>query len=482
MRLRYQRSLPVLLVLGLVIGCSEDPVTEPDGSAEVLSATATESPYNALSAVVSFAVAEAESARVVYAPRATEEIAATPFLPVADGTGEIPVVGLRPGLLYRFVVEVVGHGSVARSDTVEFRAGSLPAPLDKLGIQVTGNTEGYGFTGVNLDGQGYLVAFDGAGEIRWYRAPEGYRGGHAEPLPNGNFIAYVGTSRGWEPAYGYYVEIRPDGESIRQHHAPVPLYLDPHEFLLTDFEDGEPNVHLFTYSLRRRDLSSLGGPADALVAGHQIVRMQGTEVRYLWNAWDHFEIEDWIEEPRPGPDSSPADFDHPNSLDIDLDGNYIASFRNMAEITKIDSHTGGIIWRLGGANNQFQIVGDLPEMFNGQHSVRVLEDGNLLVYDNGGRHTPPVTRILEYEIDEDAMIATLVGEFRHPQGIYTGFRGSVQRLKNGHTVIGYSSAGRITELDEAGAIVWEALLTHGNREAGFYRALKMESLYGVGGS
>jgi len=100
---------------------------------------------------------------------------------------------------------------------------------------------------------------------------------------------------------------------------------------------------------------------------------------------DHFVLADWIEPTGVNP---PLDFDHPNSLDFDVDGSYVVSFRHMGEITKIDR-------RLAPSSGVWEDAiislrsSTIHWGFSGQHSVRVLENGNLLVYDNGLRHSPP---------------------------------------------------------------------------------------------
>jgi hypothetical protein len=40
--------------------------------------------------------------------------------------------------------------------------------------------------------------------------------------------------------------------------------------------------------------------------------------------------------------------------------------------------------------------------------VRVLGNGNLLLFDNGLRHDPSETRAVEYRLDNTAMTATLL--------------------------------------------------------------------------
>ena len=123
---------------------------------------------------------------------------------------------------------------------------------------------------------------------------------------------------------------------------------------------------------------------------------------------DHFVLANWIEEPANLTTRDLTDFDDPNSPAIDRDGHYVASFRHLAEITRLDYRTGEINWRFGGRNDQFAIEEDRLGGFNGQHSVRVLGNGNLLLFDNGLRHDPSETRAVEYRLDNTAMTATLL--------------------------------------------------------------------------
>ena len=69
---------------------------------------------------------------------------------------------------------------------------------------------------------------------------------------------------------------------------------------------------------------------------------------------------------------------------------------------------GGTRGWFGGRNDQFAIEEDGLGGFNGQHSVRVLGNGNLLLFDNGLRHDPSETRAVEYRLDTTAMTATLL--------------------------------------------------------------------------
>lgn len=199
---------------------------------------------------------------------------------------------------------------------------------------------------------------------------------------------------------------------------------------------------------------------DQLVAGHTILRQSplgATEFR--WSAWDNFSVQDWVALPSNLAQLTSVDFDHPNSLEIDRDGNYIVSFANLTEITKIDAVTGRILWRFGGRHNQFTISGEPLGGFGIQHDVRLLDNGDLLLYDNGTFHNPPQSRAVQYRLDTRLMTASLVWEYRHTPAVFTPFVGSVQRFRNGHTLVGFGAAGLMTEVTPDDRVVWEGRLT-----------------------
>ena len=176
--------------------------------------------------------------------------------------------------------------------------------------------------------------------------------------------------------------------------------------------------------------------------------------------------------------STTIDFDHPNSLAIDREGNYVVSFASLGEITRIDAASGQILWRFGGRHTQFTIVGDPLGGFGFQHDVRVLGNGDLLFFDNGLLHTPRESRAVQYRLDLAARSATLVWEYRHDPPVFTPFVGSVQRLGSGNTLVGFGAASFMAEVTPAGQVLWEGRLTvDGNPVPFFYRARRVASLY-----
>ncbi len=478
---KYRYGLVIALTaMASFLGCSSDetPTGPGQGSPTVATTSVAINEHNNLSLVVSFTVANADSARVLYGPPGGTQLV-TPRYAVTGSPMRIVTLGLLPETNYELRVEVATASEVVTTDPVEYASGPLPDYLaNEVAFQITGTpSPGYISTPVRSDpANRYFVFFDETGRIAWYRKFD-VIGSFGQQLANGNYGVYVGFSQGWQPDYGYYEELTPAGDIIRRHEAPAPLYTDGHELLLTPRADGFA-AHLFSYSHRTIDMTPLGGLPDALIAGHQIQRFSPAGVvEFSWDAWDHFSVMDWIELPESRRQQANADFDHPNSLTLDLDGHYVASFRDLAEITKINSQTGDIIWRLGGVNNQFTILNDPLDGFNGQHSVHMLENGNVLLFDNGLRHDPPESRAVEYELDLNQMTATVVWQYRHTPAVYTMFTGAAARRTNGNTVVQFAATGLVVEADPAGQIVWTGQVLVSGGPAILYRLTPAASLY-----
>jgi hypothetical protein len=296
---------------------------------------------------------------------------------------------------------------------------------------------------------------------------------------NGNITAYIGNTWGWQPTFGRYVELDVAGRQKRVWAAPPPFYVDNHELLLTPGSGGAPLGHYFTYDLRPTDLRPIGGQQHVLLAGHQILRTSATgAVEFFWNAWDHLELEDGIDEPAEFKQFTNIDFDHPNSLTITPDGHYLVSMRHLGQVLKVHYHTSRVLWRFGGRRSDFRIEGDPLGLFSGQHAATILPNGNLLLYDNGLRHSPPQSRVVEYALDTQAMVARRVWEYRPSPIIYTPFVGFVERLTSGNTFISWGNVGRVTEVTAAGQVVFEGTLHRGGSlYTDGYRIRRVPSLY-----
>ena len=86
-----------------------------------------------------------------------------------------------------------------------------------------------------------------------------------------------------------------------------------------------------------------------------------------------------------------------------------------------------------------------------------------MLFDNGNDHDPPISRAVEYELDEIEMTANLVWEFSHPENYVGLAMGSAQRLQNDNTLINWGrleeEIGVITEVDYDNNILLEIRYT-----------------------
>ncbi len=169
---------------------------------------------------------------------------------------------------------------------------------------------------------------------------------------------------------------------------------------------------------------------------------------FQWRGIDHYDVADSKYEDLT---ATEIDFEHANSLDFDSSGNILLSNRHLCEISDINGVTGDFIWRLGGAHNQFTLVGD-SMWFSFQHDARWIPSGNLTIFDNSNYDTITSgngtwiqkSRAVEYTLDTAAKTATLVWQYHHTPETFSDAMGSVERLPNGNTFIGWGDDDSIS--------------------------------------
>ncbi len=218
------------------------------------------------------------------------------------------------------------------------------------------------------------------------------------------------------------------------------------------------NTLYLIYNSQRADMSQVveGGYSNALITGCLIQEVNpAEEVVFEWSSFDHFLITDTYRDLT----TAHIDYVHCNAVDLDDDGNLLLSSRDLDEVTKINRTTGEVMWRLGGKNNQFEMIdafGTSDVLFHRQHDARRVQNGNITLFDN---RQDGYSRVVEYQLDEENLIATLVWEHRHTPDIHGSILGSAQRLPNGNTLISWGT-GRpsVTEVTRAGETVFELSL------------------------
>jgi hypothetical protein len=158
-----------------------------------------------------------------------------------------------------------------------------------------------------------------------------------------------------------------------------------------------------------------------------------------------------------------------NSVALDSNGDFILSARNTSGVYKVDRRTAQLAWRLGGTKPSFKMENGSSTAW--QHDARPLEDGNLLIYDNGA--SPQVhetSRALTLRVDERAKTAKVVRELKHPKKLLAATQGGAQPLPNGNTFVGWGSQRYFSEYDSEGKLVFDGEFARGNDS---YRAYRM---------
>jgi hypothetical protein len=125
-------------------------------------------------------------------------------------------------------------------------------------------------------------------------------------------------------------------------------------------------------------------------------------------------------------------------------GNVLVCSRHQNAVFVLDWARNRVVWAWG--------RGELL----GPHDARVLDNGHLLIFDNG------MGRGFSRVVEVDPTSGSIVWEYRAtpPESFYTMSKGSSQRLPNGNTLIADSDNGRAFEVTADGEIVWDWLCPH----------------------
>jgi hypothetical protein len=194
---------------------------------------------------------------------------------------------------------------------------------------------------------------------------------------------------------------------------------------------------------------------------------------------------------------------HGNSLQVAPTGVILMSVRHLDTVIAISPQFDRISWRLGRFGSSFTFPNPSDRFYH-EHYVRMLDNGNLLLFDNGdGRPAAEggqYSRALELALDWNSMTAMKVWEYRHPVATggaapvykYADKVGVAQRLANGNTLVWYGAdidpttltaknpqTLMLVEADaspEAAALAVLDMQIPGNSPV--YRALPVETLFG----
>ena len=211
---------------------------------------------------------------------------------------------------------------------------------------------------------------------------------------------------------------------------------------------------------------------------------------WSWNAFDHIDMSQYDKQAELWWDayiSGRFDWLHSNAFFFDeVESAIYISIRHLNQITKISYPSGEIIYSIGlsdeyetGSSNN--ICNDLR--FSWQHHVQLLDDGDLLFFDNGNLSDDLLddeyrtTRIRKIQVNNDLTCSTS-WQFDLPQNLYGHGTGSVQLLDNDNYLI-YTQGGfedcSILEVNQDKEIIW--LAEASDPTSSIYRAYKIPSMY-----
>lgn len=130
---------------------------------------------------------------------------------------------------------------------------------------------------------------------------------------------------------------------------------------------------------------------------------------------------------------------HINAVDVFPDGDLLLTARHFDAVMRVDKTTGNVEWKLGGTPPMqgVDLAVENDPRFGPvtPHDGRVLPNGNVTIHDNRLRSGQPTSRAVEYSIQPTT--ATLVWSYQAT--FLSGTLGSVRRLGDGSTVIGWGT-------------------------------------------
>ena len=165
----------------------------------------------------------------------------------------------------------------------------------------------------------------------------------------------------------------------------------------------------------------------------QEIDIETGEVLFEWHSLDHV-----VSLPCLSRTSSYYDHLHINSIDPFHDGYMIISSRRTSTVFKIDRKTGEVVWRLGGEKSDFEMGPGVRSSTSTTPAATPTAPSPSSTM--AARHGEQSRGIEVIGIDEDAMKATLVREYTHPNDLLSPLQGNVQVLPNGNVFVGWGSS------------------------------------------
>ncbi|HYY02506.1 MAG TPA: arylsulfotransferase family protein [Gaiellaceae bacterium] len=219
---------------------------------------------------------------------------------------------------------------------------------------------------------------------------------------------------------------------------------DIHEFLITPRDTALLTIF---HRIRVDGRAVFEGVVQEIdITTHRVV--------FEWHSIEHVGLGESYAAP-PAKQSVPLDYFHINSIDVEPHGDLLVSARNTRAVYEIDRRSGRIRWRLGGKRSDFTF--GPGARFAWQHDARRLPDGTISLFDNeAAPRVGPQSRGIVLRLDVGRMHATLVRSFVHHPPLVAVDQGNMQRLPDGHFLVGWGHQPWYTEYSPNGRVLLDA--------------------------
>jgi hypothetical protein len=356
----------------------------------------------------------------------------TPLEETALREHRAALLGLQADTLYYYRVVTWDGDDAARSSLSSLRTGNLPIGLPALTRIGEGHDQ---FTLVPILGATTAVTIlDPQGKIVWYhtddRELDFYR---ARLSRDGTSVLYNAASVSGDPSDdSELVRVSLDGSSTSS--IAVPLLA--HDFV--ELDDGTLAAIVVEY----RDFEGQPLRGDKIVE----IAPDGTQTT-VWSAWNCFD-------PAVLPGDEPAQgWTFANALDYDPgEDAYYLGMKNFSSIAKVNRASGECEWVLGLYGSTFEFASGSARFLH-QHQFQV-RGNRIVILDNEGSPDRK-SRVLEFELDFEARIATQVWSYFANPSVYTFVLGEPIRFDDGGTFVNWSAAGQMERLTAAGEVSWK---------------------------
>lgn len=333
-------------------------------------------------------------------------------------------------------------------EALGYAGGSSPASVAEGVTQYDAEAA---FNGLNLCVSGHrpeatLMDMDGNALHSWHIASEEVFEGHLPPEGFGD----DGRDH-WRRVYVF-----PNGDLLASHTGLGLMKLDKDSRLLWVYHGGcHHDIHvgrdgrIYTLLAQSRLIPRVNSETPVLEDYIVILDPDGKELRRI-SLLKAFHDSPFA--PALARMDNHGDLFHTNTLEIyegDAAGEPFTARRALVSVWKlntiavVDLDTERVVWSMTG-------------MWFRQHQPTLLDNGNLLIFDNQGYQM--ASKVLEFDPHTQQTVWQYGGE--PPESFYSELCGSCQRMPNGNTLITESSRGRAFEVTPDSRVVWEYVNPH----------------------